>query len=403
MIRLLPVDILDIGAVESYLHDMAARGYILTDILFFVYFKKGEPKKVTYRLEPIMKDEEAPSQAMQESYEQNGWHYICTARKYFYIFASYDVEPVEIHTEPRIQSYSFECLEKKWKTSGIVLIIALIVSIIAVVRLIVGLEYPILRYVSSPTILNTFAAFFVIICDSIVWIRQSIRFKKILNNLKEGVPIKHKVLYKKRYVDSILTVAFVFLCFTGFVSILYNADQNWSKSIEDCNEVLPTVSIFETESGKDCIIQDYVFDDDNSVNFNNYYSHEWTVLAPEILHIEQDGLVKDEMWEDGSGEYSPNISTDYYNLRFKFLRAAFVKDLIEYDSEMYKYKQITSEEILDTGFDYAYYVKEDETQYLYAYIDNKVVAVKYQGYGDLRQYIEQIADRVDNFKSVDKH
>ena len=53
-----------------------------------------------------------------------------------------------------------------------------------------------------------------------------------------------------------------------------------------------------------------------------------------------------------------------------------------------------SEELLNTQFDYAYFVKVKETQMLFAYKDNKVIFVRYHGYGDLKILTETIAERI---------
>ena len=47
MKKLFPIDFYDVGAIESYFHDMAAEGYFIKKIGFFAYYEKGEPKKVT--------------------------------------------------------------------------------------------------------------------------------------------------------------------------------------------------------------------------------------------------------------------------------------------------------------------------------------------------------------------
>jgi len=285
------------------------------------------------------------------------------------------------------------------KKSNIATIVALPMAFIAIVFTIMNIEYLIRTFVRSGSFFYLVFAICLIIFESIVELLRNKRIKTLLNNLKYGVPIKHKVKYKKTYANTILKLAFILMNVIYVFSILYFSDSIWDRSVENYNGILPTATIYELD--KDCIIEDdYRFDDINHVNYNNFFSHARSDLAPEILTIEQEGSVKGEMWEDNSGEYTPNITTDYYRLRFKFLRSAFVKDLIAYDAEFYKYKETTSEEILDTDFDYAYLVREKETQYLYAYKDNKVVEIRYQGYGDLKEHIEDIEDRVENFNGV---
>lgn len=399
MIRFFPFNIFEIGEVESYLHDMAAKGYILTDIIFFAHYKKSEPTNITYRLEPITKDEDGPSDEIKEIYEQFGWHYVCTVSNKFYIFASYDEEPIEVHTAPQIYS-SFKYLEKKLRMSNIATVVIIPIAIIAIIYTFMNIKYPIRTFVRSGSCFYMIFAILLVLFGTIVEIRRNKRIKTLLNNLKNGIPIKHRVKYKKRYANVILTLAVILMNIMNIFLVLYNADAFWYKSVDSINGVLPTVTIYEMEKGKDCIIEyDNKFNDVNSVNGNNYFDHDSSDLAPEILHIVQRGIVEGEMWEDGSGEYTPNITTEYYRLRFKFIRDAFVKDLIAHDAE-FNYNEITSKEILNTDFDYAYLICENEMQYLYAYKDNKVIAITYQGYGDLKEHIEEIENRVEVFKEI---
>lgn len=395
MIRFFPLDIYEIGAVESYLYDMAGEGYILTELGFFAHYKKGEPTKITYRMEPITKDEDGPDSFILESYGQLGWHYICTASNKFYIFASYDGNPVELHTEPVVQSCSFEYLAKKWRVSNIGMIVVLAVVFSVVIWEFMTNRINVRRYVEDYDVLWNLILVFIMLYGIIVWVRQNKRIKNTINNLKCGVPIEHKTEYKKRYENTILTSAIVLIYLVRIIVIFYGANASWDKSVENYVGALPTIMLDEIENGTAAVINDNF--SYNGVDYSNFVNHEWSEIAPDKLYISQSYPIKGKMWADGSGEYEPSINTNYFELRFKFLSDDLVKDLIEYESEFLLYDHATGEELADTGFDYAYFMKSDEEQILFAYKDNKVIKIKYYGYGNLKEHIDVIEERVANF------
>ena len=65
MMRIAPISVFDISAQQTWLEDMAARGWFLkdysSDIFSLAFFSKGEPKAVRYRLEPVTPGEASPA------------------------------------------------------------------------------------------------------------------------------------------------------------------------------------------------------------------------------------------------------------------------------------------------------------------------------------------------------
>ena len=107
VIKLLPVGLNDIPALEHWFEEMAAKGLHLEDCLQWIaYFKSGPPARVRYRLEPIDKFQISPhpKQAQLDLYEESGWHYVNTVWRFYYAFAATDPDAPELHTDPKIQS-----------------------------------------------------------------------------------------------------------------------------------------------------------------------------------------------------------------------------------------------------------------------------------------------------------
>ena len=114
MKRIFPIDLSDIGGVESYLSDMAAEGFFIKKLGLIAEYEKLSPKKATYRLEPLMKDEMKPNDSIIDGYNEFGWKYVCTdENRLFHVFVSFDERPDEIHTDIETQKYSFDYLAKR--------------------------------------------------------------------------------------------------------------------------------------------------------------------------------------------------------------------------------------------------------------------------------------------------
>lgn len=391
MKKLFPIDFYDVGAIESYFHDMAAEGYFIKKIGFFAYYEKGEPKKVTYRLEPLMKEEEGPDESVVEGYLDFGWHYICTMpNRMFYVFASYDEEPQEIHTDTFTQSYTYDYLAKKVAKSRRINIITLVfyLGIMTICSIFGGFDTKF--WIESDNTIWFGAIILFAIYTLILSMREYSKMKRLYEGLKAGISIKHRTSYKMHYGSYIMCFLLSITCIFQLCTIIYNFKNEWTKDITQYADTIPSITLDDIEKS-DFIIETGVV---NGVNWNNRIDYKWSELAPVMYEISQNGIVETEYWKDNSGEYSPSLKTDYYELRFKFLREPLIKNIIDYELELFKYEEMLSEELLNTQFDYAYFVKVKETQMLFAYKDNKVIFVRYNGYGDLKILTETIAERI---------
>lgn len=100
----LPVSFPD--AMETFLEDMAKKGWFLKKVgyfLSFCQFEKGAPAPVRYRLEPIPDTVRTPSAEMVQFYEEFGWKYLTPFSHFFFIFVAEDPDTPEIHCDPLVQ------------------------------------------------------------------------------------------------------------------------------------------------------------------------------------------------------------------------------------------------------------------------------------------------------------
>lgn len=165
----------------------------------------------------------------------------------------------------------------------------------------------------------------------------------------------------------------------------------WEMNLSKYNESIPTIQLEDIETAQN-------FEIDNRRYKSNHISYDWTELAPALYEINERGIVTDQMWEDQSGEYSPSLSTEFYQLRFGFLRHRFLQDLIDDELEFFRFEPIRYQEILVTDFDKAIFVQVKETQMFFGVLDKSVVYVRYHGYEDLRNHFEDIYNKARNFQ-----
>jgi len=389
--KMIPVNVYDIAQTQSYLSNMASKGFFLKKLSTFAYFEKGKPEETTYRLEPLMRNEKKPQEEQLVHYESYGWEYVCTITKAFHVYKTNKKDYIEIHTDPITQSYAFEYLNKNLKFSFIISILLLPLATLMLLYSVFLHSQPVLFAVKygnvTHKIMMLLFAFFTI--------RQVIINKKklslLLKKLKTGTEMSHKSSYKSSYTPYIFNGLIIFFSILTIIISLFMVTSGWEMNISEYNNSIPTIQLADIERAQN-------FEIDKDRYKSNHISYDWTELAPVLYEINERGIVADQMWEDQSGEYSPSLSTEYYQLRFGFLGEPLIKDLIDDALDFFRFEPILYQEILDTDFDKAVFVQVKETQMFFGALDKKVIYIRYHGYEDLTDHFEEIYDNVRNFQ-----
>ena len=133
-LRLPPCPHYDVEGMESWLSDMAAKGWRLEpDDFFFglASFSRTEPGPVRYRLEASLKrvstwdaDGGVPDREARELNEAEGWEY-AGRRGEFFIYRTGDPDAPELQTDPRVQAMAVKAVEKRRTASLIILLVEL--------------------------------------------------------------------------------------------------------------------------------------------------------------------------------------------------------------------------------------------------------------------------------------
>ena len=131
----------------------------------------------------------------------------------------------------------------------------------------------------------------------------------------------------------------------------------------------------------------------NNIDYNSRYSYAWSILAPLQFESNENGVVANEFWKDGSGIYSPSISTWAYKINLPYMSEGVLSDLINRYGE--KYKGVVYVEMEHPDFDKLivhegdYYAKE-----VFAAKGKGVIYIRYQGNAPINSIIEATAEKI---------
>lgn len=389
--KLRPSDYWRIGKHESWFSDMADKGYHLEKMgLYFAKFVKGEPEKMRYRIDGSI-NKKMTSERIQ-MYEESGWNYVTSYNSFFHVFSSsVSSDAAELHTDPAEQSYTLKELDKKlvMNASIVAVTLILIVGMMTSIWFLDGT--PTLVLVEGMVIQQTILTFFIGYL-AYTSLQAAISIRALRKDLIEGKSIDHNASWKKHYrLRS--SVAFIFIVVVGlsatipFVQIVKGDTKTLPKASPD----LPIVRLADIEKNSDLIRGESEYISDN-VDWSNRYSYDWSPLAPVQYETDETGVVPGEMWEDGSGEYSPSIVTKVFQLRVPAMADNLISDLIK----RYNYED-SSENFIEAkhpGLDILFVHEQEDTKEVFASKGKAVIYVRYYGYADTNLVIENVVEKI---------
>ena len=141
-----PCSYLDIEGFQSWLEDLSAKGYLLSNHAYTRHtylFHRISPLKTRYRLTPVsdrLEDwNERPDTEKQTLSEAFGWDYVCTVDG-FHIYRSYNEEDRELNSDPDVLAESLRLLKRKAILAALSVVIAPVLFLM-LLMLLVGPGY----------------------------------------------------------------------------------------------------------------------------------------------------------------------------------------------------------------------------------------------------------------------
>ena len=382
-------DMWNIGKNESWFSHMASKGLHLKKIgPLFITFEKGEPTKTKYRMDVM---NEKPSQEQLEMYSNYGWDFV-TKGGLFYIFSSpEDSNSPELHTDPAEQGFTLVDLNKILKKNLIVMSIAIIL-IMGMYFFLYFLQDEPYLYMTNGYILQQFLLITLEIYTFYTSLRSLISVQKLKHSLLEGRPINHKENWKKgRLVNIIVNIVIMLASIITIIIPIVEMTKSEEYTLTDTNSTLPIIRLANIEQNENLTHEPRYNKD--GVDRSSSVRYEWSPLAPIKYVVDERGIVKEEMWDDNSGEYSPSIHTRFYELTFEKMSEGLIKDLIH----RYIYEpEIEVKKMTNTEFDQLYVAVDGISKHIFASWDNNVIYIEYYGNKNIDQLLSLFYEDINN-------
>ena len=367
-IRRIPVNDMDIKAVERWLNDMAARGLFLSSTgSSWWRFYEDEPEEVRYRLEPVEERDGKLDHLKNEDYEKMGWKYVASHKDWYHIYLAQSGTAEELHTDPFVKSMLFQKYQKSLWSIALSDMIILGVLIMGIYRLFsTEVSGPAL-FLASPLFLqNAVVGTLLLIMPlrTAAAIYKVWKLRKDLENGKsgeDGAEALCRIRYSSRagYAVTFLIAASILTVFTG-VGTGGPIEQ------EIRERQLPVLQELETGGGTAAPGEN---DTGNVIYFFNPF-------LKERYEIRQQGYVEREGKNSENKDKLSFLKADLYDARFTWLSEALCRELVE---EHLSHHGGGYRELAKEGYDSFSLLEDGKSQILVARRGKKVLVLYYQG------------------------
>lgn len=383
-----PCDWYDIVGMERWYEKQAKKGWMLKKPSSgLTKFRKGPPVDIRYRMEPIAKKNDL--EELQGLYEDAGWAYIGDMEGTFWVWRATRADAEELHTDPVVQSMTYERLCKRLIRS------AWIEGAFTLCFLAIACY---LLFSSAPVVELLVTGFFIygypmiLILSFMADIARVFSIRRLKRMLAEGISIerdekkvrkqntKRHILY---YGKEVLKIGYSLLVF-GII-ILYSS-RSWRCTISEVEKPLPflPLALVEDSDGLELNLGEVtVFP--GGADGNDEVSYTWMPLVPERYYFYQSGQVLGRQAEDGSGIYQPVIETQYYRLAILASAVPLFEELVEENTS-------AGEALSHPYFDHVVVEKQAGETKLFACRGREVIYIRYCGEADLTERLDDLAE-----------
>lgn len=367
-IRRIPVNAMDIKAVERWLNDMAARGLFLSSTgSSWWRFYEDEPEEVRYRLEPVEERDGKLDHLKNEDYEKMGWKYVASHKDWYHIYLAQSGTAEELHTDPFVKSMLFQKYQKSLWSIALSDMIILGVLIMGIYRLFsTEVSGPAL-FLASPLFLqNAVVGTLLLIMPlrTAAAIYKVWKLRKDLENGKsgeDGAEALCRIRYSSRagYAVTFLIAASILTVFTGVgtgAPIEQEIRERQLPVLQELETGGVTAAPGENDTG-------------NVIYFFNPF-------LKERYEIRQQGYVEREGKNSENKDKLSFLKADLYDARFTWLSEALCRELVE---EHLSHHGGGYRELAKEGYDSFSLLEDGKSQILVARRGKKVLVLYYQG------------------------
>lgn len=375
-------------AMETFLGDMAKKGWFLQKVGYFLpfcSFAKGTPAPVRYRLEPIVDTVRTPSVEMVRLYGDFGWKYVTAFSHFFFVFAAESPDAPEIHCDPLVQAKGYKRMCRNFSIFGLAAL-GLLAIFLGIPLYHPGflLERP--RF--SAFSLVTLLAFAVLILWSVL------RLWKIYRNLSHGKSLSHRKGYLHILSLQTITLALFALFLLPFSDKLVAWDEKdqVTQALTVVEEPLPYVPLAELGISPDWVQTPYAPITIGSENSDSNYVRSCTnFLAPAIFQISQTAYHTDP----NMPAVATSMTSFYGELANPLLAKMVGMDLVHLYANAPGMPSDNSkkENLALPGFSESYCKNLlGQKQILLLRQENRLLVVHYSGDASLKDHVQDFAE-----------
>lgn len=392
--RFFQPDLWDLPGIESWLAAMAAKGlHYRYKGNTFVWFTKGPPKAVRYRLDAVSPLSPTPDVERREEAAELGWRYEDELDD-FSVYVCEDPAAPELHTDPVTQSYTLDKIARKMRWE-LVLLVGSVLFVVAVVYY--GIRtgtFSVLNLTDRSSVIFLIPAALLQLALLPFSLQRCTRLLSLRRSLKAGLPMEHRADYRRQAQLSVLYSVSIFLFFGLYLCTslweLYSP-PSWSITEETPSPIAYSLSDLESAPTFRPSHYEGPYGDKD---YDNFVSCSWSLLIPTQYEITRRGEIPGRTRPDG-GDYEPQLVMHYYQPIAAFLAAPLFDDLLKEEGE-----GRTRTELTYSGLDEALLLTIPEGTFtmLLLRTDHQVLWVEYWGTADLAADLPQLTAALENME-----
>lgn len=224
-------------------------------------------------------------------------------------------------------------------------------------------------------------------------VQAAISIHALRKTLSEGKPIDHSAPWKMKYKVTLIVVSIVmFFAISTAVLPIIQMTMAKTKALPVSSTDLPIVRLADVEQNPELVPTQPSYNR-NNIDYNSRYSYAWSIFSPLQFKSDEHGEVAKELWKDGSGVYSPNISTWAYKINLPYMNEGVLSDLINRYGQTYK--GVVYVETENPDFDKLFVYEGDySTKEVFAAKGKGVIYIRYLGNAPINLIIKATAEKI---------
>lgn len=378
--RWIPVNRYDVARMESWLEDLSEKGLELAGIAGPVgLFREVPARRRKCRLEPADQFPEDRREEELLTYIRCGWEAVADIEGVFYVFMSTVSDPVEVHTDPVAQSFTYRNLvQKQWFYGYEAILVSLLYTFILAKPYVErwGLFGGLLKGQMTGMMLLLLANFLLLFRN----LQNVYYLVQIQKRLKRGEPISRKKTWKGWGRSYSIVTILVFLCLIGGVILSpWAKERKGTRNYEEIASVLPVLALEQVEG------EGFVYDGrktPSGVAIDNSVYYYWALLAPESYEIVEKGRTA-----EGKGA---KLKVNYCKTAFAWLAKGYCQELLaDYEKEGAAPKTLAVDGIEEGWI----WEEEDGTRMLFRK-GKQLLNYYYEGPKNLANYAQAAVERL---------